>query len=56
MHSILRLSQFAPPADRARMRAMLKAWAQADTSRNFAREAPLPPVRPGSSKRGFQKI
>ncbi|MBI5380777.1 MAG: polysaccharide lyase 8 family protein [Opitutae bacterium] len=41
MHSILRLVQFAPSADRARMRAMVKAWALADTSRNFAHEAPM---------------
>lgn len=41
MQSILRISQFAPAADRARMRSMLKAWAESDTSRSFAGTAPL---------------
>ena len=42
MQSLLRLTQFAPAADRSRMRALLKALAREDTSRNFAHEAPLP--------------
>ncbi len=41
MQSILRLSEFAPPADRARMRSMVKYWAESDTSRNFVSSAPL---------------
>lgn len=42
MLSILRISQFAPAPDRARMRAMLKYWGETDTSRSFAGTAPLP--------------
>jgi len=42
MQSILRISQFAPPDDRMRMRSMLKAWAESDTSRNFVGTASLP--------------
>ena len=41
MQSILRISQFAPAADAARMRAMVKYWAQTDSSRNFVGTAPL---------------
>ena len=42
MQSILRISQFAAPADRLRMRAMLKSWAESDTSRSFVGSVPLP--------------
>ncbi len=41
MQSILRVSQFAAPADRGRLRSMLKAWAETDTSRSFVGTAPL---------------
>lgn len=42
IQAILRLSEFGTPADRARMRGMVKAWAQTDTYRNFTNNAPLP--------------
>lgn len=42
IQAILRLSEFGTPADRARMRSMVKAWAQTDTYRNFTNNAPLP--------------
>jgi hyaluronate lyase len=35
MEAILRLSQFAPPADAARMKSMLKHWALTNTARDF---------------------
>jgi hyaluronate lyase len=41
MQSILRLSDYSPP-DRARIRNMLKYWAQSDTFRDFLNNAPLP--------------
>ncbi|MDA3926171.1 MAG: Ig-like domain-containing protein [Kiritimatiellae bacterium] len=41
MQSILRISQFAPPADKARMRSMVKYWAQSDTVRSFLGTVPL---------------
>jgi hyaluronate lyase len=41
MQSILRLSELAPPDDRARIRSMLRYWAESDTSRNFVSSAPL---------------
>ena len=41
MQSILRISQFAPPDDRARLRALLKSWAEGDSSRSFVGTAPL---------------
>ncbi|MDO8542375.1 MAG: polysaccharide lyase 8 family protein [Opitutaceae bacterium] len=41
MQSILRISQFAPAADRECMRAMLRGWAENDTSRSFVGTAPL---------------
>lgn len=41
MQSILRISQFAPTGDQARMRAMLKSWAESDTSRTFVGSVPL---------------
>ena len=41
IQSILRVSQFAPPADSARMRGMVKYWAQSDTVRNFTNTVPL---------------
>ncbi len=40
--SILQVSQFAPAADAARMRSMVKYWAQSDTVRNFVANTPLP--------------
>lgn len=42
MQSILRLSQLAPEPDRTRLRAMLRGWAESDTSRSFVGTAPLP--------------
>jgi hyaluronate lyase len=41
MDSILEMSQFAPPADAARMKSMVKEWALADTVRNFVAQRPL---------------
>jgi hyaluronate lyase len=41
MDNILLISQFAPEADAARMRSMLKYWAEADTSLDFVETAPL---------------
>jgi hyaluronate lyase len=41
MAAILRISQFAPPADAARMKSMLKYWIQADTFRNFYASGPI---------------
>jgi len=41
MQNILLISQFAPEADAARMRSMLKYWAGADTSLDFVETAPL---------------
>ena len=35
MDSILQIAQFAPPADAARMKSMIKEWALADYTRNF---------------------
>ena len=42
LQAILQTSQFAPPADAARMRSMVKYWAQSDTVRNFVANTPLP--------------
>jgi len=42
MQSILRIAEFAPAADRTRLRAMLRSWAESDTSRNFTGSAALP--------------
>jgi hyaluronate lyase len=42
MQNILRVSQFVPPADAARMRGMVKCWAQSDTVRSFVANTPLP--------------
>ena len=41
MNNILLISQFAPAADAARMRSMLKYWAGADTALDFVGTAPL---------------
>jgi hyaluronate lyase len=41
IQSILRISQFAPPADAARMRSMVKYWALNDPVRNFVSTSPL---------------
>jgi hyaluronate lyase len=41
MQNILLISQFAPEADAARMRSMLKYWAGADTVLGFVETAPL---------------
>jgi hyaluronate lyase len=46
MDSILRLAQFAPPADAARMKGMVKHWAQKDTIRNFVSGRSLPMLAP----------
>lgn len=42
LQSVLQVSQFAPAADAARMRSMVKYWAQSDTVRNFVANTPLP--------------
>ncbi len=42
MDSILQLAQFAPPADSARMKSMVKDWAQNDPVRDFVSNRPLP--------------
>ncbi len=42
LQNILRISQFAPAADSARMRSMVKYWAQSDTVRSFVGNTPLP--------------
>ena len=42
MQNILLISQFAPEADSARMRSMLKDWAGADTVLDLVETAPLP--------------
>ena len=44
MLNILRLSELAPEADRARIRSLLRGWAEADTSRSFVASASLPQV------------
>jgi hyaluronate lyase len=41
MQNILLISQFAPEADSARMRSMLKYWAGADTVLDFVETSPL---------------
>lgn len=41
MDAILQITRFAPPADVARMKAMVKYWAQADTVSDFVGERPL---------------
>lgn len=42
MDAILQMTRFAPPADAARMKSMVKEWALADTVRNFVAQRPLP--------------
>lgn len=44
MLNFLRLSELAPPADRARIRALIRGWAESDTSRSFVNSAPLPQI------------
>ena len=44
MADILQLSQMAPTNDAARMKSMVKYWAQADTVRNFVSNAALPDI------------
>ena len=44
MLNFLRLSELAPEADRARLRALLRGWAESDTSRSFTASAPLPQI------------
>ena len=41
MDSILRIAEFAPPAEAARMKSMIKEWALADYTRNFVSGRPL---------------
>jgi hyaluronate lyase len=41
MQNILLISQFAPEADAARMRSMVKYWAGSDTALDFVETAPL---------------
>ena len=60
MDSILQMSRFAPPADAARMKSMLKEWILSDTARDFVAQRPLPTVAmakdllddPGVTRRG----
>ena len=42
MDSILQIAQFAPPADAARMKSMIKEWALADYTRDFVSGRGLP--------------
>ncbi|MBI5771935.1 MAG: polysaccharide lyase 8 family protein [Verrucomicrobia bacterium] len=44
MLNFLRLSELAPEADRTRLRALLRGWAESDTSRSFVASAPLPQI------------
>ncbi len=44
MLNFLRLSELAPAADRTRLRALLRGWAESDTSRSFLASAPLPQI------------
>jgi hyaluronate lyase len=44
MASILQIAQFAPPADAARMKSMVKEWALADYTRNFVSNRSLSTV------------
>ncbi len=46
MQYILALSPFGSAADTARMRSMIKYWAQADTYRSFTDNLPLPLITP----------
>jgi len=43
IQAVLRISQFAPPADALRMKRMAKEWIQQDTYRNFF-AAPIPMI------------
>ncbi|MCB1210308.1 MAG: DNRLRE domain-containing protein, partial [Verrucomicrobiales bacterium] len=42
MDAILQIAQFAPPADAARMKSLVKEWALTDTVRDFVGARPLP--------------
>ncbi len=42
MLNLLRLSELAPADERARLRSLLRGWAESDTSRSFVTSAPLP--------------
>ena len=42
LDSIMQMAQFAPTGDAARMKSMVKYWAQNDTIRNFITNRPLP--------------
>jgi hyaluronate lyase len=44
MLNILLLSELAPTADRARLRSLLRGWAESDNSRSFVTSAPLPQI------------
>ena len=46
MQYILALAPFGSAADTARMRSMIKYWAQVDTYRNFTNNLPLPLITP----------
>jgi hyaluronate lyase len=41
MDSILHMTQFAPPADVARMKSMLKEWVLSDTARDYVAQSSL---------------
>lgn len=45
MESILEIAQFAPPADAARMKSMIKGWALSDTTRDFVSGRGLPTLQ-----------
>ncbi|MCD6051575.1 MAG: hypothetical protein K0Q55_2984, partial [Verrucomicrobia bacterium] len=47
--SIMQVAQFAPPADAARMKSMIKEWALSDTVRDFVSNRPLPTVKMAQS-------
>jgi len=42
LDSILQIAQFAPPAEAARMKSLLKEWALSNTARDFVTSRPLP--------------
>ncbi|HEY1170878.1 MAG TPA: polysaccharide lyase family 8 super-sandwich domain-containing protein [Verrucomicrobiae bacterium] len=43
--SIMQVAQFAPAADAARMKSMIKEWALSDTVRDFVSNRPLPTIK-----------
>ena len=45
LDSVLQIAQFAPPADAARMKSLVKEWALSDTVRDFVGGRPLPTLK-----------